>query len=83
MRPLHALAAGLLLVLAGCGDPGKADILKKAEGADTKAKLEKALGRPTDIGKLGPIEKWTYKAKDGEVVFLITGDTVALQAAGK
>jgi len=30
--------------------------------------------------KLGPIETWTYHAKDGEVTFLITGDVVRLQA---
>lgn len=68
--------------LSACGDPSKADIVKKAESADTRAKLEKALGRPQDLSKLGPIEKWTYKAKDGEVVFVLTGDTVAMQATG-
>lgn len=76
-----AAAFAVLFVLAACGDPSKAELVKKAEGADTKAKLESALGRPTNLSKLGPVEKWTYKAKDGEVVFVITGDTVALQAA--
>ena len=35
-----------------------------------------------DIAKLGPGETWTYKGKNGDVVFLILGDTVALQATG-
>jgi len=69
------------LALAACGDPSKQDILKKAEGADTKAKLEKALGKPTDVSKVGPVERWTYKAKDGQVVFVVTGDKVAMGAA--
>jgi hypothetical protein len=76
-RTLAALLP--LLFLAACGDPSKADILKKAEKADTRDKLEKALGRPQDISKLGPIETWVYKAKDGQVAFTIAGDTVAMQ----
>jgi hypothetical protein len=40
------------------------------------------LGRPDDITKLGPVETWRYKASNGEVVFVIVGDTVTLQAAG-
>jgi hypothetical protein len=28
------------------------------------------------------LERWTYKAKNGDVVFIIIGDTVTLQAAG-
>lgn len=70
------------LLLAACGDSSKADILKKAENISTKAELESKLGRPDDISKLGPIEQWTYKAKDGSVLFVITGDSVALQATG-
>lgn len=72
----------LLLGLAACGDPSKEDMLKKAEKVTTKAELEKALGKPTDISKVGPLEQWTYKASNGQVVFIITGDRVALQAAG-
>jgi hypothetical protein len=30
----------------------------------------------------GPVERWTYKASNGDVVFVIVGDTVTLQAAG-
>lgn len=40
------------------------------------------MGRPDDIGKLGPIEQWTHRASDGTVVFIITGDQVAMQATG-
>lgn len=67
--------------LAACGEPTKQDIIKDAEGADTKAQLENALGSPTEVSKLGPIEKWVYKAADGTVVFVITGDSVSLQSA--
>jgi hypothetical protein len=78
----NALLAGALLAFAACGEPTEQDILNKAEGVATKAELEAALGEPDDVSKLGPIEKWTYKASDGEVIFVITGDAVALEAAG-
>ena len=35
--------------LAACGEPTKQDIIKDADGADTKAKLESALGEPTEV----------------------------------
>lgn len=75
------LVLGFALLLGGCGDPSKQDILKKAEKAATKAQLESALGKPTEVSKVGPVEKWTYKAKDGTVVFMITGDKVAISGA--
>jgi hypothetical protein len=76
-----ALGAILLLALAACGEPTQHEIIEKARGVDTRQQLEKKLGKPSDVSKLGPIEKWTYKAKDGTVVFIITGDRVALEAA--
>ncbi len=72
----------VLFAAAACGEPSKSDILGKAKGITAKTELEVALGKPDDISKLGPIEKWTYKASNGEVVFVITGEKVALQAAG-
>ncbi len=78
-----ALGAGLLSVLlAACGEPSKQDILEKAEGIDSKAELKDALGDPDDINKVGPIEQWTYDAADGKVVFVITGDSITIKAAG-
>jgi len=77
-----ALVAVFALGLAACGDPSKQETLKKAEGVSTRADLEAALGRPDDLSKMGPIERWTYDASDGSVVFLITGDEVALQMTG-
>ena len=74
-------SACFLLLLSACGDPSKGEILQKAEGAKTKKQLEAALGRPDDIEKLGPIAKWTYEASDGRVIYIIAGDTVALDAA--
>lgn len=76
-----ALAATVLLTLTACGDPTKADIIEKARGVETREQLQKKVGKPTEISKLGPVEQWTYKAKDGQVVFILTGDSVAMQAA--
>jgi hypothetical protein len=82
MLQFRALTAALVvaLLLTGCGDPTKEEILKKSEGADTKVLLEKALGRPNDIKKIGPLESWTYKAADGAVNFVIAGDRVTMSA---
>ena len=71
-----------LTLLSACGERTKEDIIEKARGVSTRAELEKALGKPGDIGKLGPVEQWTYRARNGEVVFVIVGDSVMLQAAG-
>ncbi len=70
-----------LLLLAGCSR-SKEDIVGKAREAKTRADLERTLGKPDDISKLGPVEQWTYKASNGEVVFVVVGDTVTLQATG-
>lgn len=77
LRSLWLIAA---VALVGCGPPSKHEIVKKAEGVETKQELEAALGAPDDVDKLGPIERWTYTASDGEVEYLITGDTVALES---
>jgi hypothetical protein len=80
---LAGLVIGLvLLALAGCGPSTKEDMIAKARGVTTRAELEKALGKPSDISKLGPMETWTYKASNGQVVFVIVGDAVTLEAAG-
>lgn len=76
-----AVAAAVLLGLTACGEPTKADIIEKARGVETREQLQKKLGKPTEVSKLGPIEQWTYKAKDGQVTFILTGDSVAMQAA--
>lgn len=70
----------LALVLSACGPPSKEDLLAKAKGVETRTQLEKALGKADDVSKLGPIEKWTYKAKNGKVVFVLMGDTVTIEA---
>lgn len=85
MRGRLAAALGSLLGAAamawvGCGPPTKHEIVKKAEGVDTKQELEAALGAPDDIDKLGPVERWTYRASDGQVEYVITGDAVALES---
>jgi len=85
MRRCFVPALGSLLLVAsvgfvGCGPPTKHEILKKAEGVQTKQELEAALGAPDDIDRLGPIERWTYSASDGEVEYVITGGAVALES---
>jgi hypothetical protein len=52
---LAGLVIGLvLLVLWGCGPSSKEDLITKARGITTRVELEKALGKPSDIDKLGP-----------------------------
>jgi hypothetical protein len=70
------LAAGLLV---GCSR-SKEDLIQKSRGVGTRAELERALGKPSDISKVGPVEQWTYQASNGSVVFLLVGDTVTMQA---
>ncbi|MBE7462068.1 MAG: hypothetical protein HS116_01130 [Planctomycetes bacterium] len=76
----------LALTLAGCGRGSKQDIMKKAEGISKKADLEAKLGKPDKFDKVGvgPLtaETWVYNGSDGEVVFVIAGDTVTLKASG-
>ena len=68
-----------LLLLAGCFAPSKADLIKKAEGASNRDELESALGEPSDVSKYGPIEKWTYQASDGSVIFILAGDSITFE----
>jgi hypothetical protein len=78
-----ALLAWVLVtgLLVGCSR-SKEDLIQKSRGIGTRTELEQALGKPSDISKLGPVEQWTYRASNGTVVFLIVGDKVTLQAAG-
>lgn len=79
----RAIAAGLaLLLVTACGGRTKEEIVEKARDLTTRTELEQALGRPDDIAKLGPVERWTYRASNGTVVFIVVGETVTLQAAG-
>jgi hypothetical protein len=82
MRALRLAIAAALLAATGCGPPTKHEILAKAEGAETRQQLEAALGAPDDRSKLGPVETWKYRARDGEVTFVIAGDRVRFEAAG-
>jgi hypothetical protein len=85
MRRRIVVLGGLsmLAALAGCdSSPTKAEILKKASGLTTKEELEKVLGPPDKFDKLGPLERWTYNASDGVVVFTIVAGRVALDETG-
>jgi hypothetical protein len=82
----RALTVALTCMLAtwlvvGCSRT-KENLVQKARGVSTRTELEEALGKPSDIAKLGPVEQWTYRASNGTVVFLIVGDKVTLQSAG-
>ena len=80
MRNLRiCLALSSLLLVAACFAPSKADLIKKAEGVTSRSELEAALGEPSDVSKIGPIEKWTYKASDGAVIFVLAGDTITFE----
>ena len=81
MRRLGGLLMFALLLTA-CGRASKEDLVAKAREVKTRAELEGALGKPDDVSKLGPLEKWTYKARNGQVVFVLVGDVVTLEAAG-
>jgi hypothetical protein len=82
MRRVTLGLAALALAVAACSPfDTKHDILSKAEDARTKDELERVLGAPDDRDKIGPLETWTYRARDGEVTFVITGDTVRLKTA--
>ncbi len=74
-----SLAVLCLLLLAACFAPSKADLLKKAKGVDSRAELEEALGEPSEVSKVGPIERWIYQASDGKVIFILAGDTVTFE----
>ena len=78
-RRFAGLAVALVLALVGCGPDTKHEILKKTENVETKADLEEAIGAPDGRHKVGPIETWVYEASDGEVTFVITGETVRMQ----
>ena len=76
-------SVALAFALVSCGPSSKTDIVAKARDVTTRAELEKALGKPDDIDKLSPVEKWTYKVKDGRVVFILVGDAVAIEKTGE
>ena len=83
MRRLAGLLTiALALLVTACGPASKEDIVAKAREVKTRTELERALGKPADVSTLGPLEKWTYKARNGQMVFVLVGDVVTLEAAG-
>lgn len=68
----------IALALAACDAPPStlAEIARKGEKAGTPAELQRALGKPHKVTRIGPAENWTYKATDGEISFLVMGDSV-------
>lgn len=79
---LAALALAATLALGGCFEDSKAEIVKKAENATTKAELRAAIGEPKTLNKVGPLEEWVYEASDGVVRFPILGDRVGPVVTG-
>lgn len=76
-------AAALALLLTGCFQDSKDGLIQKAEGIETKQQLREALGDPDTVDKVGPVEKWTYKASDGTVIFPIVADRVGPSVTGQ
>ncbi len=82
-KRVRPLVWGLaVLGLMACGRATKEEIVSKARDIGKRIELERVLGKPDELTKLGPVETWRYKASNGEVIFLIVGDDVTLQAAG-
>ena len=81
MRNMFAVIA-LTVLLAACFHKTKDDLIQKAQGIETKQQLRTALGDPDGVDKLGLIEKWTYKASDGTVIFPIIADKVGPSVTG-
>jgi hypothetical protein len=79
-RMIWLLVAFAAVAVLGCGPPSQHDILKQAEGVETKQELEAKIGAPDEVDKLGPLERWTYRASDGDVEFVITGDNVGAKS---
>jgi hypothetical protein len=85
-RVVSAVVLVLVLSLPGCGSSIQ-DIRAKADKCTTSQELEKALGRPASVESvkvplLGTVEKWTYKASDGEVTYQIMNGKIVVEAAG-
>src|SRR5215831_18706059 len=66
MRMQVLVCAAAVLGLVACGRGTKEDIVSKARDISKRAELERVLGRPDEISKLGPVETWRYKASNGE-----------------
>jgi len=55
MRRLAGLLMiALALLVTACGPASKEDIVATAREVKTRAELERALGKPADVSKLGP-----------------------------
>lgn len=89
--PMKSLrrAVGVVVLaapLVACGRGTKHDVMQKSEGATTRADLERVLGKPDrfESAGVGPLrmETWTYRASDGEVLFVVAGNTVVSRTTG-
>jgi hypothetical protein len=82
---LLLLLAGL--ALAACGRGTKHDMIRKTDGVTTRAELERVLGKPDrfESAGVGPLrmESWIYRASDGEVLFVVAGDTVVSRTTSR
>lgn len=75
---MRALAVLTALAIAACDEAPRTlgDIVRKAGTVETRADLERALGRPHKLTVYGTAETWTYKATDGEISFLVVGNRI-------
>ncbi|MBM3539611.1 MAG: hypothetical protein FJX55_17515 [Alphaproteobacteria bacterium] len=75
---MHIAAVLVALALAACDTPPStiAEVVRKSDKVQSRAELERVLGKPHRLTRTGPAETWTYKATDGEISFLVVGDNV-------
>lgn len=77
-----------LLLLSGCGNGTKQDIMTKLEQAKTGDDVRKLLGKPgkydaSDMPLIGKVETLTYSAADGEVTVVLHNNKIVTKSTGK
>lgn len=88
MRAFAILMLSGLLLLSGCGNGNKQDIMKKLDSAKTGDEVRKLLGNPSnyeanEMPVLGKVETLTYSAADGEVIVVLHNNKVFTKATGE
>lgn len=85
-RMLIALCLSFTLTLAGCGIGGIQDVKARTEKLETKAEVEKVLGKPTRISGVslggGSAESLIYETSDGVATFQVLNGKVVLRTYG-
>ncbi len=85
MRAFAVFMLAGLLLLSGCGNGNKQDIMQKLNSAKTGDDVRKLLGSPSkydasEMPVLGKVETLTYSASDGEVIVVLHNNKVFTKA---